>query len=84
MRRETFGFPNYVISLMIPLVPLCGVQIFHPVNFILNLVDGHEVGNYVNTTLFRTMFLEMLVGMSYATITEVLGRRMAQVYFAYR
>jgi hypothetical protein len=83
MRRETFGFPNYVISLMLPLVPLCEVQIFHPVIFILNLADGHEVGNYVNTALFRKMCLEMLVGMSYANITELLGRRMAQVCFAY-
>jgi hypothetical protein len=53
MRRETSGFPNYIISVMLPLVPLCEVQIFHPVIFILNLADGHEVGNYVNTALFR-------------------------------
>jgi hypothetical protein len=51
--------------------------------FISNLADGLEVGNYVNTALFRKMFLEMLVDMSYATITDVLGRRVAQVHFAY-
>jgi hypothetical protein len=84
MRRETSGFQNYVNSLMLPLVPLCEVQIFHPVIFILNLADDHEVGNYVNTALFRKLFLEMLVGMSYATITEVTGGRLAQVYFSYR
>jgi hypothetical protein len=40
--------------------------------FILNLADGREVGNYANTALFRKMFLEMLVGMSYAIIIDVL------------
>jgi hypothetical protein len=84
MRRETSEFPKYVISLMLPLVPLCEVQIFHPVIFILNLADGHEVGNYVNTALFRKMFLEILVGKSYAKISEVLGRRVAEVHFVYR
>jgi len=69
---------------MLPLVPMCDVQTFHPVIFILNLADGHEVGNYVNTALFRKMFWEMLVGMSYATITEVLGLRVVKVCFAYR
>jgi len=49
MRRETFGIPNNVNSLMLRLVPLHEVQIFHPVMFILNLADGHEARNYVNT-----------------------------------
>jgi hypothetical protein len=52
MRRETSEFPNYVISLMLHLVPLREVQIFHPTIFVLNLVEGHEVGNYVNTSLY--------------------------------
>jgi hypothetical protein len=63
MRTETSGFQNYVISLMLPLAPLCEVQIFHPAIFILPLADGHEVDNYVNTALFKKMFLEILVGM---------------------
>jgi hypothetical protein len=51
-------------------------------DFILNLAEGHEEDNYVKIYLYLEMFLEMLVGTSFATINGVLGRRVAQIHFA--